>query len=791
MSDPRNVRLSSAAVGGGEAGCLPPGYQLHEFVIDSVLGEGGFGVVYAATDTRLERRVAIKEYMPTALATRDAEYSVHARSSAEHQEAFVAGLRSFVNEAKLLARFEHPSLVKVYQFWEERGTAYMVMPLHTAPTFKKWVRQRTAPVEEEWLLAFLDGLIDALEVLHKENCLHRDIAPDNILVLNDSQPLLLDFGAARRVIGDLTHNLTVILKPGFAPVEQYAETSALKQGPWTDVYALAAVGYFAITGKAPVAAVGRMVSDELVPLREAAAGRYSQRLLSALDLGLRVRPEERPLSMQALRAYLFADAVFDEKTTVISQRPAPPLSPAPNALHSTFKPKNDGSVDEDATRLLTDAPAKPGVPKDAALPGQNAATLSPSAAPTFKLPRRGPASGAPPPAQKAERSAGPWLWVGSFAAGGAALVFGAAWLLGGPTKNAPATSIEARTATAPAVEPVKPAVPSAAAPAPEEPSSSQPAPAAPSVSTSPPTPAPATSSTIREPPGTGSAAPAPASPPTTSASPLASKSSPPPVSTKPAAPAVAPSTKPAPAPVAESKPLPTPTPPPAAKAAPPLEPKVAEAPKPSPPAPAPPPPVVRAPEGPPPLAVSDKGLIDLQIDGTVDPKAKEPRFAGYTCCNLHYSGDWVSDLNYSSDTRIPAGAPIRIVEYGRWRLITEIEGKKIRIGLDYGRRQETLAQFARKLTVDKDLRFRMAAFPASVQDAIHQAKVMPGMSKEQVVMSVGFPARHETPSVDAADWRMWHSSRVPYTLHFDERGRVKEVEIDPESRSKVVFGAKN
>jgi hypothetical protein len=196
----------------------------------------------------------------------------------------------------------------------------------------------------------------------------------------------------------------------------------------------------------------------------------------------------------------------------------------------------------------------------------------------------------------------------------------------------------------------------------------------------------------------------------------------------------------------------------------------------------------RAPEGPPPLAISDTGITALQVEGTINPKDKEPLFAGFTCCNLHVSGDWVSDLNYSNDTLIPAGSPIKIVDYGRWRVFTEIEGKKIRLGLDYGRKAETLAQFARKLTVDKDLRFRLASFPSIVQDAIRAGKIMPGMTKEQVVIAVGFPARHETPSVDAADWKLWHSSRVQYTVHFDERGRVKDVDIDPDSRWKVVFG---
>jgi hypothetical protein len=197
----------------------------------------------------------------------------------------------------------------------------------------------------------------------------------------------------------------------------------------------------------------------------------------------------------------------------------------------------------------------------------------------------------------------------------------------------------------------------------------------------------------------------------------------------------------------------------------------------------------RLPDGTPPSQVTDTGITALQVEGTVNPKDSEPVFAGYTCCNLHYSGDWVSDLNYGSDTLIPAGSPIRIADYGRWHLITELDGKKIRIGLDYGRKKETLAQFARKLTIDKDLRFRMASFPSSVQDAIRAGKVMPGMSKEQVVMAVGFPARHETPTVDAPSWRFWYTSRIQYTVQFDESGRVKGVDVDPDTRPKVVYGA--
>jgi serine/threonine protein kinase len=740
VPDPRNDKSSPAVRTSGDAGCLPPGYQLHEFVIDSVLGEGGFGVVYAATDTRLERRVAIKEYMPTSLATRDVDLSVHPRSSVDHQEAFSAGLRSFVNEAKLLARFEHPSLVKVYQFWEERGTAYMVMPFYTAPTFKKWVKQRTQPVDEGWLVTFLDGVIDALDVLHRENCLHRDVAPDNILVLNDSQPLLLDFGAARRVIGDLTHNLTVILKPGFAPVEQYAETSALKQGPWTDVYALSAVGYFAISGKAPVAAVGRMINDELVPLRELAAGRYSQRLLGALDAGLRVRPEERPLSMQALRAYLFGEATPDEKTTIVAPRPPAPLPPAPAGLHSTFKPKTKPAIDdEDATRVITNAPKAATAAGGLARP----TTISRSAAPTIKLPPRtvAPADSAAASPVPAGKRSSALLWAGSFAAGGVALVLGVAWLFSGPSK-APAPP-------APKVEAPKPLpqivdVTPTPVPAPE------PAPAPPPA----PTPAPAPAPQATKPEATTPKAAAPTTP--TQTPPQQRADTPPPKKAAVQPPAPAPKLLPPPELATNSEPA-----------------------KPEPP----------KLTGPVPYTVTDTGIKELQIDGAVNPSDKEPKFAGYTCCNLHASGDWVSDLNYATDTLIPAGSPIKVEDYGRWRVFTELDGKKIRIGLDYGRSSETLAQYIRKLTVDKDLRFRIFQFPTNIQDAIRAGRIMPGMTKEQLVMAVGFPARHETPNVNAPVWKFWYSSRIPYSVNFDEHGRVKDIQVDPDTKQKLVYNA--
>jgi hypothetical protein len=299
---PRPPPPTPARVPSSEGGnMLPIGFYLGEFEIVKVLGEGGFGIVYLADDHSLGRRVALKEYMPSSLAQRVGGTQVSVKSE-RHRETFEAGLKSFVNEARLLAQFDHPSLVKVYRFWEANGTAYMVMPFYEGITLKDELKAMGTPPDEEWLRELLEPLSEALAVIHAEQCFHRDIAPDNVILLKGSQrPLLLDFGAARRVIGDMTQALTVILKPGYAPVEQYAEVPGMKQGPWTDVYALAAVVYFAITGKTPPTSVGRLMNDNYVPMTQVGAGRYSPAFLAAVDRALIVKPEERTQSIDDFR----------------------------------------------------------------------------------------------------------------------------------------------------------------------------------------------------------------------------------------------------------------------------------------------------------------------------------------------------------------------------------------------------------------------------------------------------------------------------------------------------------
>jgi hypothetical protein len=298
---------------------LPAGTRLHEFEIVGLVGEGGFGIVYLARDCVLERKVALKEYLPAALASRGPGATV-APTSSRSKETFEIGLRSFINEARMLAQFDHPALVKVYRFWEAHGTAYMVMPYYEGITLKEELRRAETPPDEARLRQLLAQLLDALEVLHRVNALHRDIAPDNILILPDGNPLLLDFGAARRVITDRTQELTAILKPGYAPIEQYGESPALKQGPWTDLYALAAVFHFAITGERPAPAVTRSITDPVVPLGQAAAGRYSVQFLRALDQALSVKPDGRPQSVAAFRSLLGLER--GQRTVTLTARPS-------------------------------------------------------------------------------------------------------------------------------------------------------------------------------------------------------------------------------------------------------------------------------------------------------------------------------------------------------------------------------------------------------------------------------------------------------------------------------------
>ena len=424
---------------------LAVGTRLAEFELVRVLGEGGFGIVYLARDHSLQRQVAIKEYMPASLAMRSGAMTV-AVTAERHQEVFAAGLESFMNEARLLARFDHASLLKVYRFWPANGTAYMVMPFYEGATLKDRLQQMGTPPDERWLMALLGSLTEALAVIHDGHWLHRDIAPDNILLLADSgRPLLLDFGAARQVIGDATQALTAILKPGYAPVEQYAEMPSMRQGPWTDVYALCAVVYAAVMGRKPPVAVARSVSDNYVPLQHCAAGRYSPGFLRAIDAGLRLRPDERTPSISALR-----QALGLEPTQVA----APVPRPAPSTVSAMSAMSALEAQSWNATVALTRQQAAPGD-----------TTRPPQAQAQAQAPRAAAAAAASHPAAANVLSAASWqawlkgtrgIWL-AVALASLLLTGGAAyWASKRPSAPATVSALPAAASPAPAAVPAAP-----------------------------------------------------------------------------------------------------------------------------------------------------------------------------------------------------------------------------------------------------------------------------------------------------------------------------------------------
>jgi serine/threonine protein kinase len=219
----------------------------------------------------------------------------------------------------LLAPFNHPALVRVHRFWKANGTAYMAMQYCPGVTLIDARRAMRAPPDEAWLRAFVEPILDALERLHRAGVFHRDISPDNILLLPNGRPILLDFGSARRAAGAGTKSLTAVLKPNFAPVEQYGDSAGMAQGAWTDLYALGATVHFMLTGEAPTPAVMRVVNDVRTPLAAGAAfPGVGARFLAAIDWTAAVAPKDRPQSVAALREALGDDA---------ERMPAPAAAP--------------------------------------------------------------------------------------------------------------------------------------------------------------------------------------------------------------------------------------------------------------------------------------------------------------------------------------------------------------------------------------------------------------------------------------------------------------------------------
>jgi serine/threonine protein kinase len=311
---------------------LANGTRLQEFVIERLIGIGGFGIVYQANDTLLHRTVAIKEYMPTSMAARSDGTTV-SLLSASHGQDFEAGKTSFINEARMLARFKHPALIEVFRFWEQNSTAYMATPYYEGQTLKERLIHMQSPPDEALLKKFLMPVLDALAHMHGEQIYHRDISPDNIMILLDDRPVLLDLGAARRQEANNSQAMTVLVKPGYAPIEQYAGDGQIAQGAWTDIYGWGASAYFALTGKAPPPSASRIMNDSITRLTDAGLKGYSYEFLAGIDAALAVRPDDRPQSVAALLQLFSLDlqspvSAPDDEPTLELARPVAPTEHA-------------------------------------------------------------------------------------------------------------------------------------------------------------------------------------------------------------------------------------------------------------------------------------------------------------------------------------------------------------------------------------------------------------------------------------------------------------------------------
>jgi serine/threonine protein kinase len=289
---------------------LPAGYRLHWYVLEQVLGQGGFGITHLAYDTNLDRRVAIKEYLPTDFARRRSDATVRPSTEA-HSERYAWGLERFLAEARTLARFDHPNVVRVVSVFEANNTAYMVMRFEEGENLATLL-ERNGTLSERQLLGCLLPILEGLQLVHDAGFIHRDIKPENIYVRKDGSPVLLDFGSARQSFGR-SKTMTILVAPGYAPLEQYYGDPAT-QGPWTDIYGLGATSYRAISGRAPLDAIARAkgvlgsVREILQPATELGRGRYSAPLLAAIDHALQLSEQARPQSIAQWRSEIVAPA---------------------------------------------------------------------------------------------------------------------------------------------------------------------------------------------------------------------------------------------------------------------------------------------------------------------------------------------------------------------------------------------------------------------------------------------------------------------------------------------------
>ena len=307
---------------------LPEGSILAgQYVIEKVLGQGGFGITYRATDHKTNQKVAVKEFFPDTLAYR--EKTTVISYPGERSENYAYGKESFLQEAKTLAEFiGNENIVRIHSYFEENGTAYFVMDYIEGKSFDEYIKEKGGKISVEEAKNILVPVMDALGVVHSKGIVHRDVTPDNIYITSDGTVKLLDFGAARYSLGDKSRSLDVILKHGFAPKEQYTRRG--KQGPFTDIYSLGATFYFAITGKRPPDSVERLDEDDLIPPSNLGVSitEYQER---AILQALGVQPSERFQSMAEFKKILLNESTVTNQMffTAPGTDAVPPVYQAP------------------------------------------------------------------------------------------------------------------------------------------------------------------------------------------------------------------------------------------------------------------------------------------------------------------------------------------------------------------------------------------------------------------------------------------------------------------------------
>jgi serine/threonine protein kinase len=280
---------------------LPPGYQLLDYRVARKIGGGGFSIVYLAYDV-LDKPVAIKEYLPGGLVTRDPDGVVRPVSE-DKSPTFRFGMKCFFEEGRALADITHPNVVRVVNFFRANETVYMVMQYVRGRTLQYHIQARKEPVREGFIRRVFAAMLNGLREVHAHKILHLDIKPSNIYIRLDGSPVLIDFGAARQMQGsNWWTTASPMYTPGFAAPEQYVNREQL--GPWTDIYSVGASIYSCLAGAAPTAADQRLRGDKLTPARKVWAGQYSDQLLGVVDWCLKLNYMERPQSVYALQKML-------------------------------------------------------------------------------------------------------------------------------------------------------------------------------------------------------------------------------------------------------------------------------------------------------------------------------------------------------------------------------------------------------------------------------------------------------------------------------------------------------